>query len=96
LFKPATLARRALVMAATLACYGVGLAVEHWGQQHVDLVVLAVAITVMLAGGRSSGRNAGRGDVALKVLQRAVGAVIYGISGKAARPSWNSASGAPG
>ena len=39
LFKPAALARCALVMAATLACYGVALAVEHWEHQHVDLVV---------------------------------------------------------
>jgi len=51
LFQPAALARCALVMAATLACYGVALAVEHWEHQHVDLVVLAVAITVMLARG---------------------------------------------
>ncbi len=49
LFEPAALARCALVMAATLACYAVALAAEHWEHQHVGLVVLAVALTVMLA-----------------------------------------------
>jgi Fusaric acid resistance protein-like len=42
-------ARCVLVMTATLASYGLSLAVEHWADQHVDLMVLAVAVTVMLA-----------------------------------------------
>jgi len=63
-------------MAATLACYGVALAVEHWDHQHVDLVVLAVAITIMLARGEIERPSRWR-LLALLLLPAAAAAASY-------------------